>query len=317
MSIILSVFTFISFSALSYFEIGGASVNQRLQGKYRGFNPGGWGQTLLRFRDIKKYSHADVIFAGSSHTYRGFDPRIFDNENLKSFNTGSTSQTPLNTYFILKKYLPLLSPKIIILELYPNGLTVDGYESFTDLATNLEFSPEIIEMALSLKSLNAIKSLFEIYIKRIKKPLNKINQKIIENETYISGGYCESLSCRKNDDPSPEPKEFILLDSQLNHLVKIIELSKKYNSELLVVIHPLPRDHFLSIKNYNQVSTRLKDMIEKNDSEYIDFNYILPLDSHDHFKDDDHLNSAGVKLFNAALIDVLKKHTRYQNIFPP
>jgi hypothetical protein len=306
---------FLSVTAFSFIEVGGVSLNQRIKGHFSSFNPGvNPGQTLLRFRDIEKVKKVDILFSGSSHAMRGFDPRIFSKENATSYNVGSASQTPLNSFFILKKYLPILKPKIVIVELFPNVLANDGYESFIDLITNLELSEELLQMSFSLKSISAIISIFEVFIKRFDSPLQDVKQKFIEGESYIKGGYTEIHKIRNADDQTPSDVKLNPSDQQMLYIEKIINLSKKYNSEILFVIHPLPIDYLSSISNYDQVSALVKHFVEKKGSVLMDFNYTLPLGSYDNFMDAHHLNSAGVKLFNEALIDVLKKHPRYQSI---
>ena len=82
--------------------------------------------SLVRFRELQTVSDVDIIFIGSSHCYRGFDPRIFERLGLKTFNMGSTSQTPLNSYYLIRDKLDQLKPKLVIIELYPVILAGDG-----------------------------------------------------------------------------------------------------------------------------------------------------------------------------------------------
>ena len=39
--------------------------------------PGEFGFTVERFRDIENYGDIDILFLGSSHSYRTFDTRIY------------------------------------------------------------------------------------------------------------------------------------------------------------------------------------------------------------------------------------------------
>ena len=55
--------------------------------------------------EIDTIKNVDIIFLGSSHAYRAFDPDIFQNHGFSSFNLGSSSQSPLNSYFLMKKYI--------------------------------------------------------------------------------------------------------------------------------------------------------------------------------------------------------------------
>ena len=81
----------------------------------------------------RKIKNVDVLFLGSSHAYRGFDPRIFRKRGYSSFNLGSSAQTPSQTKVWLKRYLKHLNPKIVIYEVYPGTFSSDGIEASLDL----------------------------------------------------------------------------------------------------------------------------------------------------------------------------------------
>ena len=72
--------------------------------------PGGIGFTLERIREAETAGPVDILFVGSSHAYRGFDPRIFAALGFTSFNLGTKAQSPLNTDFLLRRYWPRLQP---------------------------------------------------------------------------------------------------------------------------------------------------------------------------------------------------------------
>lgn len=315
----LSVFVFILSIILvlicSLIKIEGVSLNQRLRSKYSVFVPGKAGFTLKRIRNIEDYKNIDILFCGSSHSYLGFDTNYFSSIGFRSFNLGTNAQTPLNTFFLLKKYIDRFSPRIIIYEFYPYILTLDGSESFTDIALNSNFSTDIIEMAFALKSLNAFKNLSDIYVARVGHPLDAVVQEESMGNRYIEGGYIESYSTRDINDPIPVESEIVPLTLQLDYVKKIIDFSKDNGSKILFVIHPFPSDFLKSIKNYNKLSRELKLFINKMGVDLIDFNNMLPLDPYLDFADDDHLNSLGAKKFNIELVDFMKNSIKYQFLF--
>ena len=103
------------------------------------YKSGGAGHSLNRFDEVKNKENVDILFLGSSHTYRGFDNRIFNNASANgftSFNLGSSAQTPIQTEVLLNRYLNQLNPKIAIYEVYPITFTLDGIESAMDLISN-------------------------------------------------------------------------------------------------------------------------------------------------------------------------------------
>lgn len=99
---------------------------------------GGYGQMLLRLREVQKVKQVDLLFVGSSHVYRGYDPRIFTSQGIEAFNIGSSAQTPFNSYFLLKEYLPKIKAKYVVLDLYWGALGNNGIESSIDILSNSE-----------------------------------------------------------------------------------------------------------------------------------------------------------------------------------
>ena len=94
---------------------------------------GCYGHLFTRVKEAKETKNPDILFLGSSHAYRGLDPRIFAEEGITSFNLGSSSQTPINTQVLLHQYLDQIQPKMVIYEVYAGTLTSDGVESSLDL----------------------------------------------------------------------------------------------------------------------------------------------------------------------------------------
>ena len=305
---------FVVFFALSSVSLGEVTLLDRLNIYSTRTKPGGHGQTLLRFREAESHSPLDILFVGSSHTYRGFDPRLFAEHKLAAFNLGTHSQTPLNTYYLLKRYLGTLRPQLVVVECYPSVLTIDGYECFQDLAINAPLSAELFEMALALKSPNAVKLLVDKYLHELRVPLTTYRQRPLKDEAYVPGGYCETFVARPREGGEAAEERLQPLDMQLDYLEEIIELNKAHHAETLVVVHPLPADVLAKTVNYRAVSADISARVGKNGVEFVDFNDRLKLDPYDDFKDTHHLNADGVKKFNAALLDYLFENVRYRNL---
>ena len=91
-----------------------------------------YGHMYSRISEIKNQEDVDILFLGSSHAYRGFDTRIFLENGYKSFNLGSSAQTPTQTKVLVERYLGSLNPELVIYEVYPKTFTMDGVESSLD-----------------------------------------------------------------------------------------------------------------------------------------------------------------------------------------
>ncbi|MCX5679786.1 MAG: hypothetical protein NTZ95_03925 [Candidatus Omnitrophica bacterium] len=296
------VFFAVVIFAFSSIDLKGRTLLQRLTGNIA--KTGSRDQSLLRFREIENVRDLDILFIGSSHAYKGFDPRLFQAKGYSSFNMGSSAQTLLNTYFLLKCYLPRIRPKVIVLELYPAMFSNDGYESTLDLLVNVPISWELLEMSLATGNPHAVIAYFQKIIRDYKYPLAKFNQMKIKGEKYIPGGYVETNMVRneKLDKKSCESK---VLDSQLRYFSKIIELVKKFNITIVGVIHPLSKDYFKTFK-YRAIVEDLRNVAVKYGVIILDFNDTMNLDPKLDYSDISHLNKKGVIKFNNALMDKLE-----------
>lgn len=287
---------------LSSIHFKGITVLQKLTGN--AVPAGGWGQSLLRFRELEHIHGVDILFVGSSHVYRGFDPRLFHAKGYSSFNMGSTAQMPVNTYFLLKHYLPRIKPKIILFELYPVIFSGDGYESTLDLLANLPLSWELWEMAWATGNPHAVTNCLGKFVRDHQYPLAKINQAKMENEAYVPGGYVETSKVRKGK-PEEKKREIKVLESQLRYFAKSLELAKNFNIPVVGVIQPLPGDYLRSISNYKAIVSDLRRIASQYKVVILDLNDTMSLDPMLDYQDKDHLNKSGVLKFNKVLLDKL------------
>jgi hypothetical protein len=279
-------------------------------------NTGGPGQSLLRFREAQKIKNIDILFVGSSHTSKGFDNRIFAERNIRTFNLGSGLQTPQNSYYLLKEYVPSIVPKKIIMELYWDVFEYEnGNEACIDITSNCPLSMEIVKMNFSTKEFKSINSMIANYLSRSLKPLAAYKQEKLSTETYVSGGYLEGThldSYTSNSIAAIKPHVVIIQKRQLNYLKDIIEYCYARAIPLLFVTAPVPKELLNSISNYDATIETIKNVIQPSQQPWINFNdpYYrdqLQLNSITDFDDANHLSQTGVIKFNTLLIDVLKK----------
>ena len=121
---------------------------------------GSYGHSFSRLKEVEQAKDVDIVFVGSSHAYRGFDPRIFKKEGFSCFNLGSGSQTPFQTKLLLDRYLDQLNPHVLVYEVYPATFTLDGVESAVDLLSNGKIDEYSIEMAWDINHLKVIRRCF-------------------------------------------------------------------------------------------------------------------------------------------------------------
>lgn len=261
---------------------------------------GAVGQSLNRFNEVKKVKNIDILFLGSSHTYRGFDNRIFKNHGFSSFNLGSSSQTPMQTSILLDRYLNQLNPQIVIYEVYPITFTLDGLESALDLVTNDQNDFASLKMALNLNHIKLYNSLIYSTYRQLTNR-NKLTdaKSIIGNDHYISGGFVEKT--KSNYKPKTTSKttlEFNL--KQLKLFKENLEKIETHGAEVILIQAPITADHSQSFTNYTQLDT----LMNKHNN-YYNFNQLIQLTDSLHFFDAHHLNQKGVEIFNNKLIEVI------------
>ena len=91
-----------------------------------------YGVTILvlpEIPDFYKEDEWDVVFFGTSQTYCTFDPMIFDEYALKTYNRGRQQQTMNYTYYYIKDAFDVSDIDVVVLEIF--GMFYDeGDERF-------------------------------------------------------------------------------------------------------------------------------------------------------------------------------------------
>lgn len=269
---------------------------------------GSYGHNYSRLSEVKNYRDIDILFLGSSHAYRGFDTRIFLNNGYKTFNLGSSAQTPVQTKVLLKRYLESLNPKLVIYEVYPATFTIDGVESSLDIIANDNIDLHSLNMALQINNIKTYNALIYGFICELLGLNESFSEPIIKgNDKYISGGYVKKkLSFYQ---PTEFKKnEISMKDYQLESFSEIVQMLKNRNIELVLVYAPIPSVNYKSYSNNNYY-----DSIMKRYSSYYNFNGLVSLDDSLHFYDSHHLNQNGVGIFNKKLIELLNENKARTN----
>ncbi len=299
---LLNTVAFLFFSCLFYLValfIWGRFAHSILKSNLD-YKIGSTGYLYSRLSEVNNQKDLDVLFLGSSHAYRGFDTRIFSKYGYKTFNLGSSSQTPIQTKVLLNRYLKNLNPKTIVYEVYPASFTVDGVESSLDIIANDKNDFYSLEMALKINNIKTYNTLIYGFIM----DLLGLNRSFYEpirkaNETYISGGFVEhELAYAK---PQPFLQQRISIkQNQLQSFSEIVATIKRENIDLILVYAPIPKMKYASYDNNGYF-----DSIMKKYSDYHNFNEIISLNDTLHFYDSHHLNQLGVELFNKKMIEIL------------
>ncbi|MBN1251309.1 MAG: hypothetical protein JXA16_04175, partial [Bacteroidales bacterium] len=257
---------------------------------------GAYGHMYTRLSEVKNVTNLDILFLGSSKSYRGIDTRIFKKNGFNTFNLGSSSQTPIQTKVLLKRYLTKLKPKLIIYEVYPLTFSIDGVESALDIISNEKNNFNSIKMAFELNHIVVYNTLL---YSMIRNALN-LNSSYIEpikkgDDKYISGGFVEKEIKFFKHVEYPM-KNWTFNETQFSEFNEIVDFINKQGIQLILVNAPVTPS-----LNNSYINNSDFDSIMSNYSKYYNFNKILNLNDSLYFYDSNHLNQYGVKLFNEKL----------------
>lgn len=259
------------------------------------------GYSLTRFQNVDKLRNVDIIFVGSSHTYRGFDPRLFP--EYTTYNLGSSSQTPIQSEMVLKRYVDQVKPKIVIYEVYPLTFTLDGVESATDLIANDK--NDILSVSMSIKT-NKVKVyntlIYGFYIDLLGRYDGVIEPQNQYNDEYIKDGYVERKLAFYTNKEVEQKKKYQFLSSQFRAFTNTLDHLKSKGIKVILVQTPIPKSEFNSYTN----NVEFDQLMEDQGLPYYNFNRLMSLNDSLHFYDHSHLNQNGVVLFNEKLKKVIK-----------
>ena len=125
---------------------------------YRATQANVWegGGTYVKTREFNPNEKHDIIIIGSSHAYRGYDPRIFRKYGYNSYNLGTSDQNMLCTYFLTKNYINHTNCKMVILDLYDRIFAQSTLESNSDLIQNISSDKAALEISMATKDIRTI-----------------------------------------------------------------------------------------------------------------------------------------------------------------
>lgn len=270
----------------------------------------------------------DLLFLGSSHSYKSFDTEIFDESlNTNSFNMAHSSQLLDSSYFILEEVLRSHKPDTVVLEVYFKMMETDH------MISQVRYCYDYMEPSEVKKSfwndVFLLKDKFEYSIKvlRYRKHLikwmtNSLNKAVgqeISNEFYKQKGFVYSNNVvDKNDLKNNNMFSGYAFngfsDIQSGYLEKIIKICEEENITLVLVTAPIPIVSLENVENYEVFNEQMSKIADKNQIQYIDYNYIDSINFKDTmFSDHDHLNYCGVKVIDEHLIDYLVNNNIINN----
>jgi poly-D-alanine transfer protein DltD len=267
------------------------------------------GHLYSRLKEVNEFNNVDILFLGSSHACRSFDPRVFEENGFTSFNLGSSGQTPLQTEVLLNRYLKKLNPQLIIYEVYPKPFCYTGVEPAFDIISNDKNDLYSIDMALKINNFKVYNTLiYGLFRDFFNLNASFKEEKTKGDNTYISGGYVETkIAYYKNENIYTENK-WGFNATQFKAFERIISIFNENNIDFILVIVPFPASLYNSyINNYEF------DSIMNNYGKYYNYNEIMHLNDSLDFYDNNHLNQIGAEKLSRKLANDIKEQNLYKH----
>jgi len=251
------------------------------------------GQELQMMRDLtSNQTKYDAIVLGSSHAYRGYDPRIFEQSGISLFNAGTSAQNAKGSLVLYNEYLRDRSD-IFILDVYDPVFELEGTESNMRLIQNVptnEAALALVQQEWKMYTVNALAVRLA--------SLNTIDE--APNNDYIKNGFCE----KKGILYAVEPLNDSVFDTNEEMFVAFEKMVKQMQADgkrIVLCSHPLPASP--GLRNYHdKFLSRFNPLIKELDLEYIDLTYYNEGFGVNEFSDISHLNQQGVELYNSQLL---------------
>ncbi|MCB0783611.1 MAG: SGNH/GDSL hydrolase family protein [Flavobacteriales bacterium] len=258
------------------------------------------GNSYQKFREYDPDSSFQVVFLGSSHAYRGYDPRIFTRAGHSAFNLGTSAQSLMNSRVIAETFLNSANTDLLVLDMYEAAFEMDGLESTADLSQNITVDLAALRMCVSLRDPRGL-NMLALRLAARNAPARYVDS------TYVTAGYSLTTDSVKGRIHYVVGRPLAVEEEQLDHLEAIIRFCREGGIPLVLVNHPYPEQSDRA--KHEAFNVLLRERIGPHGVPYLDFAYDhgLPLDDRDHFYDHNHLNQAGVELFNPLLIERLRE----------
>jgi hypothetical protein len=251
------------------------------------------GQEMQMMRDLtSSQTKYDAIVLGSSHAYRGYDPRIFELAGIAMFNAGTSAQNAKGSLVLYNEYLKNRSD-FFILDIYDPVFELEGTESNMRLIQNVptnEAALALVRQEFKMYTLNAL----AVRIASVK-PMDEA-----PNNDYVKNGFCE----KKGILYAVEPLNDSVFDANEEMFIAFEKMVKQMQADgkrIILCSHPLPASPGLR-KYHEKFLSVFNPLVQRLGLQYIDLTYHTEGFGINEFADLSHLNQQGVELYNRLLL---------------
>ncbi len=300
--VIKQVCFFLGISAVLYVAIMAFMSHVRVLGRPLVFRTGDYynwpgGDSWARYRTFDPSVRYDAVIIGSSHAYRGYDPYVFRDRGYTVFNLGSSSQTPLNTYQLIKYYLDSTNCPVLIFDVFERVFRDTGLESTSDLTQNQPSDAAALGMAWELRDLRGLNMMALRMLTDLDKPY-------YTEKDYVGLGFSVLTDSMKYDAPAPPSSVPPLLDRQKHFFEACVRLCNERGIRVVVSSHYERRDWKGTA--HADFATYINSVLSGTGIPYLDYTDTKGVDERNWFGDKAHLNVTGARIFTGHLVDSLE-----------
>ena len=281
-----------AFVVLSRVKVKGMPLIFRTADYYK---PRG-GISWHRFQEFDPAVRHDVIIMGSSHAHRGYDPHVFEARGYSAFNLGSSSQSPMNSYYLIQAYLNSSNTGLLIMDVYDTNFIKDGLESTSDLTQNVPGAAVAIRMAWGLRDLRALNMLTLRFT-------NPNMGDYYEDLDYHGLGYAYNTDSVKKAEGIYNDTTIQISPMQRRYFAQCVELCRERGIRMVVSSH-YGRAAWNRTR-HAKFAAFIDSTLAGTGIPYIDYTFEPGIDDLNNFADLSHLNDAGAQIFTGHLVDSL------------
>lgn len=282
---------------------------------------------LTRIEYEQEKGTIDTLFCGTSRTYSGINPLVYDElTGANSFNLATGAQNIDSTYYIIKDAIRNNPIKTIYLEISIPTLgktyndsgrigSVDRIYSlwgkldaaFHETSTNLQFRHLLYSTRVDdYFDFDAIR-------KNVSYKLSENGDKapvIKESKLhYISKGFCSSTKVYKGKTTGKIKKRYQwsrkkIEESSVNALKDILTLCEKEGIEVILHSPPISTPVLPLVGDLNDMNACFQEIADEFGVTFYDMNFLIDHEatfSNEMFRDSMHMNIAGAEVFTTTL----------------
>lgn len=283
----------------------------------------------------------DMVFLGASHVYRGITPKSLESVlGGNVFNLGSSSQSSISSYYLLREILGSTDVKTVVFEVTSRSMEseIDSQKAVRILSNyykpslnKQEYLSASFDHPIMLDDyFNVISMQKEIAVGIIKRvPFKKLFDpeyytyapNTDANEYYSGKGfvYSQVMMDRNSDIPN---NEWIWEESQVDYnkiqtINDIITTCKQNGIEIIMISIPHHESMTLYNFNYQQAVNCFSKIAKEQEIPYWDFNLLknsyLYLPDY-MYKDFNHLNGEGADIFSKFFAEIYQDYKAGEDV---